>query len=82
LPESGADSIILAERGALLQQSAAVLRILSLLGFPFSLARVFRIIPSSPRDHVYEWFARNRLKSFGRLQACRLPSPAERRRFL
>ena len=82
LPEGGVGSIILAERGAILQRSTAVLRILRLLGFPWSLAAVFRIIPATARDCVYEWFARNRLKWFGRLQACRLPSPAERHRFL
>src|SRR5262249_43302480 len=82
LPESGVGSIVLAEPDAIFQRSGAVLRILERLGFPFSLAAVFRIIPTAPRDHVYEWFARNRLKWFGRLQACRLPSPAERHRFL
>jgi predicted DCC family thiol-disulfide oxidoreductase YuxK len=82
LPESGAGSIILAERGAILLRSTAVLRILSLLGFPFSLAAVLRIVPTGPRDIVYEWFARNRLRWFGRRKACRLPSPGERRRFL
>ena len=82
LPEGGVGSIILAERGAILQRSTAVLRILSLLGFPFSLAAVFRIIPAAPRDYVYEWFARNRLRWFGRLEACRLPSSRDRHRFL
>jgi predicted DCC family thiol-disulfide oxidoreductase YuxK len=82
LPQSGVGSIILAERSTILQRSAAVLRILELLGLPFSLATVLRIIPTAPRDHVYEWFARNRLKWFGRLHACRLPSPSERHRFL
>jgi predicted DCC family thiol-disulfide oxidoreductase YuxK len=82
LPEGGVGSIILVEPGAILQRSAAVLRILELLGLPFSLATVFRIIPPAPLDQIYEWFARNRIKWFGRLQTCRLPSPAERHRFL
>jgi predicted DCC family thiol-disulfide oxidoreductase YuxK len=82
LPECGVGSIILAEDGAVLLRSTAVLRILALLGFPFSLAAVFRLIPSSPRDSVYEWFARNRLKWFRHRSTCRLPSAAERNRFL
>lgn len=82
LPEGGVGSIILAEPGVLSLRSTAVVRILELLGFPFSLATAFRIIPAAPRDHIYEWFARNRLKWFGRLEACRLPSPSERHRFL
>ena len=81
LPECGAGSIILVERGAVLLRSAAVLRMMSLLGFPFSLAAVFRFLPCTLRDLVYEWFARNRLKWFGR-RTCRVPSVAERHRFL
>jgi predicted DCC family thiol-disulfide oxidoreductase YuxK len=68
--------------GEILQRSSAVLRMLSLLGFPFSLAAIFKIIPAAPRDYLYDWFARNRLKWFGRRQACRLPSESERHRFV
>ncbi len=75
-------SIVLVEDGTVLLRSAAVLRMLDLLGFPFSLAAVFRLIPSTLRDSIYEWFARNRLKWFGRRTTCRLPSKAERHRFL
>jgi predicted DCC family thiol-disulfide oxidoreductase YuxK len=82
LPECGAGSIILVEGGAVLLRSTAVLRMLDLLGFPFSLAVVFRLIPGTPRDFIYEWFARNRLKWFGRRPTCRLPSEAERHRLL
>jgi len=82
LPECGVGSIILVEDGATLLRSAAVLRMLDLLGFPFSLATAFRLIPSTPRDSIYDWFALRRLKWFGRRPACRLPSEAERHRFL
>jgi predicted DCC family thiol-disulfide oxidoreductase YuxK len=82
LPESGAGSIVLVESGAARQRSDAVLRMLSLLGFPFALAAVFRLIPAPLRDFAYDWVARNRLKWFGRRQTCRLPAEAERRRFL
>jgi predicted DCC family thiol-disulfide oxidoreductase YuxK len=82
LPECGAGSIILVEHGTALLRSTAVLRMLGLLGFPFSLAAFFRLIPSTLRDSIYEWFARNRLKWFGRRSTCRLPSEAERHRFL
>ena len=75
-------SIVLVDRHSVLLRSAAVLRMLDLLGFPFSLAKVFRLVPAGPRDFLYEWFARNRLKWFGRRPTCRLPSEAERHRFL
>ena len=82
LPEGGVGSIIVAENGQVRLRSAAVLRMLSLLGFPFSLAGVFNLIPAPVRDVVYDFIARNRTKWFGRTQACRLPAPAERHRFL
>jgi len=82
LPEAGVGSIVLVENGGVQVRSAAVLRMLGLLGFPFSLAVIFRLIPPGPRDLMYDWFARNRLKWFGRRQTCRLPSQAERHRFL
>ena len=81
LPECGTGSIILVEDGAVLSRSAAVLRMMSLLGFPFSLAAAFRVIPGALRDLAYEWFARNRLTWFGH-RTCRVPSEAEDHRFL
>jgi predicted DCC family thiol-disulfide oxidoreductase YuxK len=82
LPEAGVGSIVLVERGVVRLRSAAVLRMLGLLGFPFSLAAIFQLIPGALRDVMYDWIARNRLKWFGRRQTCRLPSEAERHRFL
>ena len=82
LPEEGLGSIIVVEAGRVLMRSSAVLRMFSLLGFPFSLAAVFRLIPAGFRDAVYDITARNRIRWFGRMQACRLPAPAERHRFL
>jgi len=81
LPEGGVGSIIVVEDGRVLLRSTAVLRMLSLLGFPFSLTAVFRLIPARLRDVMYDFIARNRIRWFGRMQACRLPTPAERHRF-
>jgi len=81
LPEGGVGSIILVEDGRVQLRSAATLRMLGLLGFPFSLTTVFRLIPARLRDIVYDLIARNRIRWFGRMQACRLPAPAERHRF-
>jgi predicted DCC family thiol-disulfide oxidoreductase YuxK len=81
LPEGGVGSIIVVEDGRVLLRSTATLRMFSLLGFPFSLAAVFRLIPERLRDVVYDFIARNRIRWFGRMQACRLPAPAERHRF-
>ena len=82
LPEEGLGSIIVVEAGRVLMRSSAVLRMFSLLGFPFALAAVFRLIPAGLRDTLYDFIARNRIRWFGRMQACRLPAPTERHRFL
>jgi predicted DCC family thiol-disulfide oxidoreductase YuxK len=82
LPEWGVGSITVVEDGRVLLPSTAVLRMFSLLGFPFSLTAVFRLIPAGLCDVVYDFIARNRIRRFGRMQACRLSAPAERHRFL
>jgi len=82
LPETGTGSIVLVEGQTIRLRSDAVLRMLTLLGFPFSLAALFRIIPGAIRDSVYDFIARNRTRWFGRIQTCRVPSVAERHRFI
>jgi GMP synthase-like glutamine amidotransferase/predicted DCC family thiol-disulfide oxidoreductase YuxK len=75
-------SIVLWEEGRAYRKSAAVLRTVSRLGGAWPLVRVFFIVPRFLRDPVYDLVARNRYRWFGRREACRMPSPEERRRFL
>ena len=63
-------------------KSAAALRISRMLGFPFSVAYVFIIVPSPLRDAVYDWVANNRYAWFGKRDACWLPTPELKSRFL
>ena len=63
-------------------RSEAVIRIFRRLGFPFSIALVFRLIPRGLRDAAYDWIARNRYRWFGRQDTCRLPKPEERHKFI
>jgi len=63
-------------------KSAAALRIARMLGFPFSLAYVFIILPVPLRDAIYDWVANNRYAWFGKLDACWLPTPELKSRFL
>ena len=82
LPAGGAGSIILVEDKLIRLRSDAVLRMLSLLGFPFSLLGIFRLIPAAIRDAAYDLIARNRKRWFGKITQCRIPAPSERHRFL
>ena len=45
-------------------------------------ARALGALPQTWRDGVYDWIAANRYRLFGRRQVCRLPTPAERARFV
>jgi len=48
------------------------------LPFPYNLGLVFYILP----QFIYNWIARNRYQWFGKKETCRLPTEAEKRRFL
>jgi len=80
------DSLILVEAVAephlALVRSDAVLAIADYLGWPWRAAAAFRIVPRALRDWAYDLFARHRHRLFGRYDACPLPSPEVRARFL
>jgi predicted DCC family thiol-disulfide oxidoreductase YuxK len=79
---SAADTFVLVEHGRLYDRSTAALHVARLVGFPWSLAAVFLVVPRPLRDAIYSYVARNRYRWFGRKETCRLPSPEERARFL
>ena len=76
------ETMILIADGVAFLKSEAAIRIASGLGFPWSLARAFRIVPLSWRDRFYLWVARNRLRWFGKRETCYLPDPRHVDRFL
>ncbi len=67
------DTIIFNDEGRLFIKSTAVLRIAGYLGFPYSTLAIFRLIPRSLRDGIYDWIARNRARWFGTRVKCRVP---------
>lgn len=83
LPEDALEWTFLLRDGAgTHERSDAVLGALQHVGGPWSLIRVLRLVPRALRDAVYRFVARRRYRWFGRRDACRLPSTAERERFL
>jgi predicted DCC family thiol-disulfide oxidoreductase YuxK len=62
--------------------SGAILRIASTLGGAWRLTAIARVVPRAWRDAAYRAFARRRYRWFGRRDACRVPTPEERTRFL
>lgn len=73
---------ILLEDGIAYLKSEGSLRMAAGLGFPWKLAGVFRVLPRSIRDPLYELVARNRYRIAGRRNACFVPTPEHRARFL
>jgi predicted DCC family thiol-disulfide oxidoreductase YuxK len=73
---------VLTSDGRLLQRSRALLFAGAALGSGWALLKVLRIIPTPLLDLVYRFVARVRYRIFGRFEACSLPTPEERARFL
>lgn len=76
------DTVVLLENGRVYTESSAVLRIASRLRFPWPAAYAFVIVPRPLRNMLYRVVARNRYRWFGRDEACLLPSPDIKSRFL
>ncbi|MEG3659148.1 thiol-disulfide oxidoreductase DCC family protein [Arenibacter palladensis] len=77
------DSIILIEPGvAYYTKSTAALKIARSFGGVWQLASVFEWIPEKIRDWVYDYIAKNRYKWYGRKDACMIPTPELKSKFL
>ena len=75
-------SLVLIEGGRCFTRSTAALRIARRLRRPWNLLYGLILVPAPVRNTVYDWIARNRYRWFGKLDACRLPTPDLARRFL
>lgn len=76
-------SLVLWSQGQVFLRSDAALMIVGQLGGPYRLvARLGWLVPRSLRDLLYRLVASYRYSWFGRREACRLPRPEERDRFL
>ena len=82
LSQEDLDSVVLMAGGAAYQRSTAVLQVLRRLGFPWSLLWPGIVIPVRVRDAMYNAVAKRRYRWFGKSESCRVPTAAERSRFL
>jgi predicted DCC family thiol-disulfide oxidoreductase YuxK len=76
------DSVILIENGKVYTHSTAALRVARKLKGEWSWFYGFVVVPKFIRDAAYKLFAKNRYKMFGKQDACMLPTPDVRARFL
>lgn len=81
--DTSTDSIVMYEPGVAYHiKSQAILEIMSTvhpLGAVFSL---LKILPNSISDWCYDYFAKNRYKWYGKKEACMIPTPEVKERFL
>ena len=66
----------------LLSKARAALFVLKTLGGVWGASRAFGILPDFLLNAGYDLVARSRYRLFGKLDACLLPDPATRARFL
>jgi predicted DCC family thiol-disulfide oxidoreductase YuxK len=78
----GLSTLLLVDGSNVWRNTAAILRILHALGWPWRLAWAGWLVPAPLRDGLYRLIARNRYRIFGRTEACLLPAPAQAARFL
>jgi len=82
LPTNTFNSFMLIEGEKLYSRSTAALKMLKHLGGIWSLFYGLIIIPPFIRDAVYNFIAKNRYRWFGKKEACWVPTPDLKSRFL
>lgn len=83
LPDDTLDrTILLLEDGRIYTRSTAALRALRHLRSPARWLYPLILVPKVLRDPLYDIVARNRIRWFGRLESCLVPSPQTRDRFI
>ncbi len=82
LPAEDFETFLLLEHGRVSTKSTAALRIVRHLSGLWPVLAVCLVIPRPIRDAVYNFVARHRYQWMGRAETCRVPTPAERERFV
>lgn len=82
LPADNFSSFLLYQNGKIYTKSTGALVVASQLSGAWQLLFAFIIIPSFIRNSVYNIVAANRYKWFGKKDACWVPSPALKAKFL
>ena len=67
---------------ALLAKGDAFLEFAKEIGGVWNLARLGNIIPRSIRNWLYDFVARHRYQVFGKYEACMLPDPRHKHKFI
>lgn len=82
LPLENFNSFILIQDEKVYSKSTGALKVARQIKGVWSWLYIFIIIPAFIRDAVYAWIAQNRYKWFGKKEACMIPTPELKARFL
>lgn len=82
LPGDSFNSFILWEAGKVYTRSTGALMVAKKLSGAWQLLYIFIILPSFIRNGIYNIIARNRYNWFGKREACWVPSPELKMKFL
>lgn len=75
-------SVIAVNEDKVYQRSDAALKIVGSLPGLWPLTRVFKIVPRFIRDGIYNIMASSRYRWFGKREACMVPDPSLKSRFV
>ena len=75
-------SFVLIDDGKVYTRSTAALRVCKHLSGLWPLMTIFMIVPRFMRDWVYNLISKNRYRWFGKRDACMIPSPGVKYKFL
>jgi predicted DCC family thiol-disulfide oxidoreductase YuxK len=76
------NSVILISDDHVYTASDAVLKLTHHLKFPYSLGKIFVVVPKAIRNFFYKKVADNRYNWFGKRESCMVPTPQLKNRFL
>lgn len=76
------DSLVLIDEGKAYIYSSAVIRVSKYLHSAWPMLQIFALIPPFVRNSLYRYVAKHRYRWFGQQQACLLPTPEIRARYL
>ena len=83
ISETNLDSIILyIPNEAYYIKSSAALKIMQSFKGVWKLSYIFNVLPTTFRDKIYDYVAKNRYKWYGKKEQCRIPTPELKSKFL
>ena len=82
LPQQDFNSFYFIEADKVYSSSTAALRVCRYFSWYWQWLQLFWIIPAFIRNGLYNLVARNRYRLFGQKEACMIPTPDVRQRFL